>query len=109
MTDEIKPALDETQWAAWREGRTIELERFPGGRAAIHPAQYRELRYAAEHMALNNAALPDDSPYKLTWADVALLRDEAHEWETHSGFGEQGRAIQRLAALIAALLPPEGR
>jgi hypothetical protein len=68
-------------------------------------------------MALLNAALTDDSPYKITRDDVKLLRvaRDAGRIEDinpvrYAGrplhFGEQIR-LGELAAKLAALLPPE--
>jgi hypothetical protein len=60
-------------------------------------------------MALANAALPDDSPYKITRADVALLR----KWNTYANTYyaaeltvEESVQWNRLIAKLAALLPP---
>lgn len=60
-------------------------------------------------LALANAALPDDSPYKFTRADVALLLElaECVEMEAGDDWRADGPPLRRLAAKLAALLPPE--
>lgn len=62
-------------------------------------------------MAVANAALPDDSPHKITRADVARLEGFAN-WireELHYNEGAVADTVRLsdLAAKLAALLPPE--
>jgi hypothetical protein len=54
---------------------------------------------AAAFIALANAALPDDSPYKITRADLAML-------ETCETYEPDYGGLARLQRKIAALLPP---
>jgi hypothetical protein len=56
----------------------------------------------AATLALANAALPDDSPYKITRADVGAIL------YTDPDSDEFGPVMERVAAKLAALLPPEG-
>jgi hypothetical protein len=118
MADEITPALTLDQWGAHARGETIEVERWAGGRAAIHPAQYQSVRYPLVDMALANAALPDGHPNKLAWSDVEVVTRILPQWVA-AARGESVTidlatspqdVLERLAALAAklsALLPPE--
>lgn len=67
-------------------------------------------------VALANAALPDDSPYKITHADVRRCLDVAAGIEVEYAAGHQLQRFataaligewRTLAAKLAALLPPE--
>lgn len=63
-------------------------------------------------IAFANAALPDDSPYKITHADVALLREiqvDVNSVYTLELSDEEAIRLRQLAAKLAALLPPESR
>ncbi len=79
MEDSIAPALSAEEWA-FRSGITL----------GVHGSLPRMI-------ALANAALPDDSPYKITRGDVDALRLES---------GPSEAFLFRLAAKLAALLPP---
>lgn len=58
-------------------------------------------------MALANAALPDDDPRKITREDVAWLNDAAQHLDRLRLVDDDAADAQRLAAKLAALLPPE--
>jgi hypothetical protein len=68
----------------------------------------------AEQMRLANGSLPDDDPRKITREDVEACREFdyrffANEEEDSVRIGRaECEALQRLAAKLAALLPPEG-
>ena len=56
-------------------------------------------------IALANHALPDGHPLKITRADVVAARRISHD---SGGWTDENRDIvERLAAKLAALLPPE--
>lgn len=86
MSDTPKNALSEQEWAD--ELRTI---------THVDPS------LMARMTALCNHALPPDSPYKITRADVDLLRADFDELADRGG--GTARAFGLLAKL-AALLPP---
>jgi hypothetical protein len=123
MTDEIKPALDESEW------RLIETGRW-GQESALEQAVRGDLlwenergedgvfhtRPEADHMtalmALANAALPDSHPQKITRRHLRVLDQliKEHYGEPMLiGYQEFMRDAKRLRAALAALLPPEGR
>jgi hypothetical protein len=61
-------------------------------------------------MAVCNHALPDDDQWKITSRDVGLMRDIASGLEAADdipGARGSGRTLHRIAAKLAALLPPE--
>jgi hypothetical protein len=99
MTDEtraIEPALTPEEWQA-----------LPDAAAAVAVMALPSLRRQPERMqivmALANAALPDDDPRKITWEDVYALRN----WDLLDE-GKTQLYLKRLAAKLAAFLPPEG-
>lgn len=107
MSDEIKPALTAEEW------RTSDLTELP--RYLIGEENAAWVAAAANH------ALPAGHPLKITRADLAAVR-EAEElygdvWgatmnnpaEDDKASGDVYFALQRLAAKLAALLPPEGQ
>jgi hypothetical protein len=57
-------------------------------------------------LALANAALPDDSPYKITRADVEACRAAGPRTWHDPIHGEPPEVLARLAAKLEALLPP---
>ena len=70
----------------------------------------------AAAMALANAALPDDSPHRITAADVVALVQGAETIDALDNFAyatpdpatrADADALRRLAAKLRALLPPE--
>lgn len=108
MTDTIAPALTPEEWnrrAALRDG--TEIEAVEGGNLGLNAFDEAILIGAEEFpavLALANASLPDDSPYKITREDVELVRDSVNELFVQDRVGPGLRA---LAAKLAALLPPE--
>ncbi len=94
MSDELKPALTPEQWRAlaisgeWRlDGENLLSMRPPAIVACV---------------AMANGALPADSPYKITRADVDALRSISDQ--AASEFHVYG--LDDLAAKLSALLPP---
>lgn len=127
----IKPALSESEWAARRfdrENEAIVQHEYDGtpwvatcyaqsadldedilkvSDAVFGPAAIPAL------ISLANAALPDGSPYKLTWEMVDDLRSEAERGEFAERTSDNARfssidprTARRMADTIAALLPP---
>jgi hypothetical protein len=115
----IPPALSAEEWAEGtaRHGEPLlayvamEGQRLSvydqGDEADVAP----ELRPAA--IALANAALPDDSPYKITRADVEALlarphpeADMYHAGQLCCDVALRNERLSALAAKLEALLPP---
>jgi hypothetical protein len=97
MPDEtraIEPALTPEEWKRFRKSPGLWCD---------------EVGHTAddcfENMAINNAALPDGDPRKITREDVVLLAQAADTWENEGGDPSQ---LHILAAKLAALLAPEG-
>ncbi len=92
MSDELKPALSAEEWA------------LPNGPARQHIWDHGGLE---QLIAVANAALPDDSPYKITRADVEELESVAADAINAARWSERDVApLRAIAAKIAALLPP---
>ena len=104
MTDKIEPVLTAKEWEYWQ--RKIAE---PALRASHTPTTMRYwLHFSPDTLrALANAAMPDDSPYKITRADVDLVREivrligdaECNNWPEDD--------LGSLATKLGALLPPE--
>ncbi len=124
MSDDLKPALSAEEWA--KPGNEYGQRMFDIGDnyVVLTPddilvnsdgsASYPECQAVGREnippmIALLNYALPDDSPYKITRADVKELREigEAYAAEHFSGHIENGESILRTVQKLAALLPPE--
>lgn len=118
MSDEIRPALTAEEWegARGRDARSRLCE-------TANYVQYHEIEGAAaeyvEAMALANEALPDGHPQKIVASDVSALRVVLGEWRAYAGAMSRAAGfpshemwedatLSRLAAKLAALLPPEG-
>jgi hypothetical protein len=84
----IEPVLSAEEWREWIEWRAANE---PGGVDPSHEVS----------IALANASLPDDSPYKITQTDIDLIR-ESHDPARDS----HDVALLALAAKLAAFLPP---
>jgi len=124
MSDEIRPALTADEWAKTSfirpdstftaygsDGRVFEAaaynmaaECLPDSELDIGDTIWTG-EPVASLIALANYALPDDSPYKITQADVELIRDSAEEFRVSWPVGERG--LLAVAAKLAALLPPQ--
>lgn len=110
MSDEITPALSAEEWAQREAVRaSTEISALDGSVMLVDPDAPSTVVLAEgvpALMALANAALPDGDPRKLTREDVALIRGERF-----GGFKDDApalwRAVDALAAKLAALLPPE--
>ena len=74
-------------------------------------ASYRcDFKDWPQTLALANAALPDDSPYKITRADVAMLGECEIRQQVggdHTDWDRLDDTRQALAAKLEALLPPQ--
>lgn len=93
-----KPALTPDEWH--RMGaRQISLSIGRGERETFAAGALPAM------MALSNAALPLDSPYKITLADVTMLRRHAIAMERPDAW-DAGAPFARLADKLAALLQP---
>lgn len=108
ITVVVAPALTAEQWAvALRElARVPHPEEFVAELLPIEralrvvapsrlPNRERRQRAAIVRIALENAGLPDDSPYKFTWADFDMWNGRNPE-------------AQIVADKIRAILPPRG-
>lgn len=112
MSDQqITPALTPEEWAEAlergglsKDGTYYLPERAPDG---LTVGITSEIGTFFDHqelptlIALANHALPDTDPRKITREDVELVK-QAH------GLSRQIPDFDRLAAKLAALLPPEG-
>lgn len=110
MTDTIAPALTPERWA-YIKGRDYPLRTRVG-----NACDEIDLALSEEGLiAVVNAALPSDSPYKITREDITLLRSAAGAVDSLHGevcsgactCAAEEAALDRLAAKLAALLPPE--
>lgn len=111
----VPPALSAEQW---RDALHPQIERGfpdePDNPIEIANALNWRSEAACAHgryeegIAFANAALPDDSPYKITRRDVELLR-EAGEALPDYGAKALGDLLVALAAKLHALLPPESQ
>jgi len=110
----IQPALTAELWARLRRYNDpasfacIILEGGYDAELGIDPNSSDfakdEAARADAAMAVSNNALPDDDPRKITRADVRAL---LYEWECSSATDDPDAFLRRLAAKLAALLPPE--
>ena len=108
---EIRPALTERQW---KEGHYLspgqaefylhEASLNVGGNKWDSDSTHDSPDDLAALAAMALAALPDDDPRKITRADVRVLEQAV---PAISFTGSQDH-IARIAAKLAALLPPEG-
>ena len=111
MTNEtkIQPSLTPEEWAKGSADRGlygVDWQRHPDSPIALFIADASETTSVDRPalpalIALANAALPDDSPYKMTQQDVRCLEIAA---QSALDYGDQ---VIRIAAKLAALLPPE--
>ncbi len=127
MNDELKPALTPEQWTdqrLWRDqpnsGRDdsidVKLHHDPNRGVGLEISHYDSRDSESYHdypsdliaiIALANAALPDDSQYKITREDVRAV-GRAME-KIRRAFPSEFTVLvdlKTLAAKIAALLPP---
>ena len=97
MSAKITPALTADEWRLlnfWLVGK------MPGGKVRGMVVMDLPPDHQLGAMAVANACLPDDSPYKITRADVDLVRSSVDR----AGYPE---TLIDLADKLAALLPPE--
>ena len=116
MTDELKPALSAEEWARVEAERVEGIENgwpplrgvFIDGEDGLFPTGIIYNPFAPVPLiALLNAALPDDSPYKITRDDVAYVLQLATE-PFYGGAAYNDKDVWlRLVAKLAALLPPD--
>ena len=110
MTNQtIPPALTAQEWA-----HPPAFDDDSGARVGVYDGQlvvtdnqtgYGLVIDPDKTMALANHALPDGHPLKITRADVVAARRISHD---SGGWTDENRDIvERLAAKLAALLPPE--
>lgn len=100
MTDEIRPALTLEEW-----------ERIASDSEYFQPSTIEDLRVLDESdlpraVAYANNLLPDDSLYKITRADVEMLRAAAAAAGDATDFGFM-EGLEQFAVKLGALLPPE--
>lgn len=110
MADEIKPALTPEEWAiGGKEHSSFRIIDGAPVRWDVCEWCAIDSDTAGEMVAIGNAALPNDSPYKITRGDVKAIKRAGH-------YGSNGAAVltpERLDELLAiadklaALLPPE--
>lgn len=93
MADNIEPALTQGEWADPPDTYGLCVE-WDGNESKI--------------IAIANASLPDDSPYKITRADVGAIESTVDVLRREFGQDdEDAEAMEIVAAKLAALLPPE--
>ena len=108
MTDTIEPALTPEEWAdalAWPHGLKDYLVR-PAERIGYGDDAPSDLHRVAA-LALHGLVV-DGKPVGFTRDHVALIRDMAEDsnYYAEPTFAAQ---VDALAAIIEALLPPEGK
>lgn len=113
MTEDVKPALTADEWAsddfgnAERSGQWVYAANGFSGIVVGWKNKMSGICLGEDIlpavMAVANAALPDDSPCKITRDDVALIHET---WEGDRGYMNADK-LRRLSAKLAALLPPE--
>jgi hypothetical protein len=109
---QIEPALVKEEWTrvhiALARFEEMEVEHALA-KLTENRLPFREGKGGAVRIAVENAALPDDSPYKITREDVERLEllaeedEHVHElrrWPNHVS------PWRRFANKLAALLPP---
>lgn len=98
MSDEpLQPALNAQEWDDEMSGMA--------GNALFTDDVYNTLpRLMVADIAALNFHLPDDSPYKITRADVDAVRD-AQDFARANGLSGHG-VLDSLAAKLEAILPP---
>lgn len=123
----MEPALTPEEWAERRiaplscdeiaiydDGDGLEFATYPDATArAARKGLLGKYKLAiwddagiAGLIALANVALSDDSPYKITRADVDRLLLIAAEIRRGLAYGPDAVDLERLARKLAALLPP---
>lgn len=122
MTEQksIQPALTKEQWAHTRFKYNPELAPVVTGLTLWSGHSYDAIGLPDTDftgaIALLNDALPDDDPRKITRADVALVRERAHDYRSTMGDVDRmdvpesewtENRLDRIADKLAALLPPE--
>ena len=103
MSNELEPALSAEEWADITRYGVVVSE------IDVGPFHFGTNSSDESLLALANAALPDESPYKITPEDSRFLEQIAL---AHAESGEywQTRTAARLRAIalkLAALLPPK--
>jgi len=119
MSDQVKRALSDAEWAKWRETQTLERHGSGAGIEAVEVSdgalflwnsRYQELHVPLSELpaliALANAARAEDDPGRLRREDVAALRHAEHIIRKVEGYSVAS-ALESLAAKLNALLPPE--
>ena len=123
--EQIQPALTAEEWAArknsWPAAFTTDLSGIPENQRDSYQGEVPMRPFEADDhfraVAENNAALPDDDPRKITWADVEAIERAADSIANEYGLptndadfphqaSERNNAL-RVAAKLAAILPPE--
>jgi len=98
----IPPALTPEEWGRYTDPAWTSDISTPGAIASIY-----ESHDFAALIAWLNHQLPNDDPRKITREDVAAcLAAGPRTWNDPIA-GEPPEALARLAAKLAALLPPE--
>ena len=116
MSDELKPALSAEEWARiaiptpiTAPGRSVRVEVVDAG-LLIGPREFIGRDDVPALIALANAALPDDSPYKITRDDVTILDQLVCVIPNGVGLGDDPNGARRwlrgFVTKLAALLPP---
>lgn len=125
MADEIAPALTAEEWAAVNGGEALTFVSAP--ELTVHDAG-DGIKFVVEGRPIEESlvgeidswdatglsqliavllnALPAGHPLKITREDVAILQGEA-EWIALHYPPNTPMALDRIAAKLAALLPPE--
>lgn len=99
MSDEtIPPVLSAEEWRDVQRGATNS------GMVVFFLSHFARVERYNAAAAIANAALPDDHPGKLTWADVEWLRSVLRPG--HTVIASDIKTLHAIAGKLAALLPP---
>ena len=114
MTDRIEPALTAEEWRSppqFDDASGVTIEATDDGLIVVSDTGDGYIVDAFKVMALANHALPADDSRKITRADVEVLKRASviyrvSDWESATN-DDATKKVQRIAAKLAALLPPE--
>lgn len=102
MTDRLDPALSAEEWREFQRDlqHGLEIGLLPDG------VGY-EVAHCAYYIAVNNAALPDTDPRKITREWVTFLREQAVGAFSSDYRGADAAEFTAMADALESYLPPE--